>query len=101
MTDEEKLKVYEEIVRCRRALSESRLLQRPLQDSSSNFLRNTLRRYVNSSPVSMSNAAITLKAGCFLTTWQYPIEPIQQATLEQSKLITVYTSAAGYKGVLT
>ncbi|CAL1545802.1 unnamed protein product [Lymnaea stagnalis] len=48
MTDEDKLKLYEELVRCRKALSESRLLQRPLQDMGSGFLRNTLRRLTKS-----------------------------------------------------
>ena len=51
MTDEEKLKLYEELVRCRKALSESRLLQRPLQDTTSGFLRNTLRRSVQFSTI--------------------------------------------------
>ncbi|XP_035824689.1 myosin-I heavy chain [Aplysia californica] len=44
MTDDDKLKLYEELVRCRKALSESRLLQRPANDSATGFLRNTLRR---------------------------------------------------------
>lgn len=45
LTDDEKLKLYEEIVRCRKALAESRILQRPPQEGSTGFIRNTLRRY--------------------------------------------------------
>ncbi|XP_059160288.1 unconventional myosin heavy chain 6-like isoform X2 [Physella acuta] len=48
LTDEDKLKLYEELVRCRKALSESRLLQRPSHDVGSGFLRNTLRRLTKS-----------------------------------------------------
>lgn len=46
MTDEEKLKLYEEIVRCRRALSDSRLLQKPSHHGTPGFLRQSIRRYV-------------------------------------------------------
>ena len=46
MTDEEKLKLYEEIVRCRRALSDSRLLQKPSHHGNPGFLRQSIRRYV-------------------------------------------------------
>ncbi|XP_076097464.1 myosin-VIIa-like isoform X5 [Mytilus galloprovincialis] len=44
MTDEEKLKLYEEIVRCRRALSDSRLLQKPTGHGNAGFLRQSIRR---------------------------------------------------------
>ena len=44
LTDDEKLKLYEEIVRCRKSLAESRILQRPPQESNQGFLKNTLRR---------------------------------------------------------
>ena len=45
MTDDEKLKLYEDLVRARRSLSETRLLHRPIQDKDSSFFKNTLRRY--------------------------------------------------------
>ena len=45
MTDEEKLKLYEELVRCRRALSDSRLL-RPAEGVNKGFLRQSIRRCV-------------------------------------------------------
>ena len=44
MTDDEKLKLYEDLVRARRSLSETRLLHRPIQDRDSSFFKNTLRR---------------------------------------------------------
>ena len=44
MTDEEKLKLYEDLVRARRTLSETRLLRRPVQDKDSSFFKNTLRK---------------------------------------------------------
>lgn len=44
MTDEEKLKLYEEIVRTRRALSECRLLQRPAFDHRASVFKTTLRK---------------------------------------------------------
>ena len=47
MTDEEKLKLYEEIVRCRRALSDSRLLQKPTGHGNAGFLRQSIRRFVH------------------------------------------------------
>ncbi|XP_036363570.1 unconventional myosin-X isoform X1 [Octopus sinensis] len=44
MSDEEKLKLYEEVVRTRRKLVESNILQRPSPEGGANFFRSTLRK---------------------------------------------------------
>jgi uncharacterized protein (DUF2236 family) len=46
MTDDEKLKLYEELVRCRRALSDCRLLRPAQAQHSTNFLKQSIRRSV-------------------------------------------------------
>ncbi|XP_060082957.1 myosin-I heavy chain-like [Ylistrum balloti] len=48
LTDEEKLKLYEELVRCRRQLFDSRLLHRPAQSGNTGFLRQSIRKLTKS-----------------------------------------------------
>lgn len=44
MSDEEKLKLYEEVVRTRKKLIESNVLQRPPPEGGANFFKSTLRK---------------------------------------------------------
>ncbi|KAK0050723.1 unconventional myosin-X [Biomphalaria pfeifferi] len=80
MSDEDKLKLYEELVRCRKALSETRLLQRPAQDFGSGFLRNTLRRLTKSKLDklrSLSSSDASTNFG--LDFWSYTKTVIKQS----------------------
>lgn len=43
MTNEDRVRLYHNLVNCRRTLVDNDLLRKPL-DSASNFIRNTLRR---------------------------------------------------------
>ncbi|XP_041351468.1 unconventional myosin-VIIb-like isoform X2 [Gigantopelta aegis] len=79
MTDEEKLKLYEELVRCRKALSESRLLQRPLQDSGAGFLRNTLRRLTKSRIDRLQHYAASNSGQFDVSYWSYTKSPLRQS----------------------
>ncbi|XP_070180656.1 myosin-I heavy chain-like [Littorina saxatilis] len=80
LTDEEKLKLYEEIVRCRKALAESRVLQRPPQESSTGFLKNTLRRLTKSKLDKLRSYASS-DAGSNFTVdfWSYSKSPLRQS----------------------
>ncbi|KAH9515344.1 hypothetical protein Btru_014195 [Bulinus truncatus] len=80
MSDEDKLKLYEELVRCRKALSETRLLQRPAQEFGSGFLRNTLRRLTKSKLDklrSLSSSDASTNFG--LDFWSYTKTAIKQS----------------------
>ncbi|KAL8585216.1 hypothetical protein ACOMHN_013231 [Nucella lapillus] len=80
LTDEEKLKLYEEIVRCRKALAESRTLQRPPQESGSGFIRNTLRRLTKTKLDKLRSFASS-DAGSNFTVdfWSYTKTPLRQS----------------------
>ena len=47
ITNEDRIRLYHNLINCRRVLVDGDLLRRP-QDLGGGFLRNTLRRYVTS-----------------------------------------------------
>ncbi|XP_076464756.1 myosin-VIIa-like [Babylonia areolata] len=80
LTDEEKLKLYEEIVRCRKALAESRTLQRPPQESGSGFIRNTLRRLTKTKLDKLRSYASSDAGSNFsVDFWSYTKTPLRQS----------------------
>ncbi|BFZ12100.1 hypothetical protein BsWGS_15138 [Bradybaena similaris] len=80
MTDEEKLKLYDKLIRCRKALVESRFLQRPVQESGSNFLRNTLRRLTKTKMDRLRTlSASDANTNFNVDYWSYSKTPIKQS----------------------
>ncbi|CAG5127788.1 unnamed protein product, partial [Candidula unifasciata] len=106
MTDEDKLKLYEELVRCRKALSESRLLQRPVQDVGSGFIRNTLRRLTKSKMDRMRSVSASDGSASFsVDFWSYTKTPIRQSltmifdpSMEESA-VKMFTQLLIYAGI--
>ncbi|ESO93643.1 hypothetical protein LOTGIDRAFT_119149, partial [Lottia gigantea] len=79
MSDEEKLKLYEELVRCRKLLSESRLLQRPITTADTGFFKNTLRRLTKSKMDRLRNYAAGDTGQFDVNYWSYTKLPIKQS----------------------
>ncbi|XP_055956825.1 myosin-I heavy chain isoform X1 [Patella vulgata] len=105
MTDEEKLKLYEELVRCRKLLSESRLLQRPITSADAGFFKNTLRRLTKSKMDRLRNYAAGDTGQYDINYWSYTKIPIKQSLtlihdpLMEEVAIKMFTSILIYTGV--
>ncbi|XP_052766932.1 myosin-I heavy chain-like isoform X3 [Mya arenaria] len=107
MTDEEKLKLYEDLVRARRSLSETRLLNRPIQDRDSSFLKNTLRRITKSKMERLRSCYAGGNIGMFdVSYWSFSkvalkqcLTAMQDQTMEELAL-KVFNSILIYSGVI-
>nr|XP_034326517.1 myosin-I heavy chain isoform X5 [Crassostrea gigas] len=78
MTDDEKLKLYEELVRCRRALSDCRLLRPAQSHHGANFLKQSIRRLTKSKMERLRSS--TIAAGQFdISYWSFSKSCIKQA----------------------
>ncbi|XP_056022495.1 myosin-I heavy chain-like isoform X9 [Ostrea edulis] len=103
MTDDEKLKLYEELVRCRRALSDCRLLRPAQSQHSSSFLKQSIRRLTKSKMERLRSSTMTV--GHFdISYWSFSKSCIKQAlsvldpqTEEQA--IKMFSSILVYSGL--
>ncbi|KAK3585200.1 hypothetical protein CHS0354_027488 [Potamilus streckersoni] len=107
MTDEEKLKLYEDLVRARRTLSESRLLHRPVQEQNANFFRSTLRRLTKSKMERLRSSFTSNSIGQFeVSYWSYTKVGIKQSLTSMSDhamedlAIKMFNSILIYSGVV-
>ncbi|KAL3874589.1 hypothetical protein ACJMK2_037577 [Sinanodonta woodiana] len=107
MTDEEKLKLYEDLVRARRTLSESRLLHRPVQEQNANFFRSTLRRLTKSKMERLRGSFTSNSMGQFdVSYWSYTKVGIKQSLTSVSDpgmedlAIKMFNSILIYSGVV-
>ncbi|XP_052271099.1 unconventional myosin-VIIb-like isoform X2 [Dreissena polymorpha] len=107
MTDEEKLKLYEDLVRARRSLSETRLLHRPIQDRDSSFLRNTLRRITKSKMERLRSCYAGGNIGMFdVSYWSFSKVALKQCLTTMQDLaveelsLKVFNSLLIYSGVI-
>ncbi|XP_045181128.2 myosin-I heavy chain-like isoform X2 [Mercenaria mercenaria] len=107
MTDEEKLKLYEDLVRARRSLSETRLLHRPVQDRDSSFFKNTLRRITKSKMERLRSCYAGGNIGMFdVSYWSYSKVALKQSLTAMQEpaaeelALKVFNSILIYSGVI-
>ncbi|KAL4238111.1 hypothetical protein ACF0H5_002823 [Mactra antiquata] len=107
MTDEEKLKLYEDLVRARRSLSETRLLHRPIQDRDTSFFKNTLRRITKSKMERLRSCYTGGNIGMFdVSYWSYSkvalkqsLTAMQDQAMEELAL-KIFNSILIYSGII-
>lgn len=103
MTDDEKLKLYEELVRCRRALSDSRLLRPAQSHHGANFLKQSIRRLTKSKMERLRSS--TMAVGQFdISYWSFSKSAIKQAlsVLDapmEEQAIKMFSSILIYSGL--
>ncbi|XP_062572386.1 myosin-I heavy chain-like isoform X2 [Saccostrea cucullata] len=103
MTDDEKLKLYEELVRCRRALSDSRLLRPAQAHHHANFLKQSIRRLTKSKMERLRSS--TMAIGQFdVSYWSFSKSCIKQALTildpqMEEQAIKMFSSILIYSGL--